>query len=193
MNKSESIKELATALSSFQGKMRSVQKTEINPFFKKKYANLDSIWEACKTLMSEHGLSISQFPAGDNELTSILMHSSGEWLEATTKMNLAKTDPQGHGSAITYMRRYAMSAILGIVTDEDDDGNQASMVKTPVKQAKQAKQSQVTINDVYTAGLDKGMLTDAVDKMYLDKKKKPLSSATPAELAGFETYLNNLK
>jgi len=118
--------ELAKALSIFQGKVKPVKKDSSNPFFKSKYASLDNILDNVKPILSECGLSLTQFPSGDNSLTSILLHSSGEWIKATAKIYPKDSTPQSQGSAITYMRRYAMSAILGIATEEDDDGNASS-------------------------------------------------------------------
>ena len=134
MNKSESIKELATALSAFQGEIKNVVKEGKNPFFKSRYATLDGIWDEVRPILAKHGLAFSQFPTGDNELESHVLHSSGEWVSATTKMYPKDNTPQSHGSAITYTRRYAMCSILGVAT-EDDDGNAAqpapSQVRTP--------------------------------------------------------------
>jgi len=127
MNKSESIKNLAKALSVFQSKVEAIKKTETNPFFKSKYADLSNIIESTRLPLAEAGLSYSQFPTGDNGLTTILMHAeSGEYLESTYNMQPAKNDPQGQGSAITYQRRYALSAVLGLSTENDDDANAAS-------------------------------------------------------------------
>lgn len=126
MEKSESIKELATALCKFQGEVEKIKKTETNPFFKSKYANLSSILDVIRLPLSENGLSFVQFPTDTYELTTILMHTSGEWMQAAYKMEPTKKDPQGLGSVITYQRRYALGAILGLNIDEDDDGNKGS-------------------------------------------------------------------
>jgi ERF superfamily len=142
MNKSESIKELATALSKFQGEVQTIKKDATNPFFKSKYAPLDTIIEGIKKPLMANGLSYSQFPTGDNELSTILMHSSGEWIQSSVKMFAKDNTPQAQGSSITYMRRYAISAILGIATDDDDDANIAQgnakkfTAKTQIQDAK---------------------------------------------------------
>lgn len=130
MNKSDSIKEISKALATFHGKVGAVKKDADNPFFKSKYASLDSIVETIKAPLEESGLTYAQFPSGTNGLSTILMHpESGEWIEDTFTVPLAKSDPQGAGSAITYMRRYALGAILGLATETDDDGNGASAPK----------------------------------------------------------------
>ena len=127
MQKSESIKAIAAALITFHLKVENIKKDSTNPFFKSKYASLSNILDAISTPLEESGLSFVQFPTGDSGLTTILMHSeSGEYLEADYTMKAAKDDPQGRGSAITYQRRYALSAILGLNIDEDDDANHAT-------------------------------------------------------------------
>jgi hypothetical protein len=135
MEKSDSIKNLALALSSFQATVEAVKKDSDNPFFHSKYASLDNTLATIKEPLIEAELAISQFPDG-NGLTTILMHTvSGEWIQSTMSVPLAKNDPQGAGSAITYMRRYALGAILGLATETDDDGNTASTPATGTKTA----------------------------------------------------------
>ena len=135
MNKSESITNLAKALNSFQSKITAVKKDAINPFYKSKYATLDTIWESIRKPLSENGLSVTQ-TMGILQGTPImallettLYHTSGEWISGTQLVNPIKDDPQSLGSAISYARRYSLSAILGIVADEDDDGNIATKPK----------------------------------------------------------------
>ena len=134
MNKSQSIKELAIALSKFQKEAKPITKSATNPFFKSKYAPLESVIEDTKELREKHGLSVSQFPSGENELSTILMHTSGEWIEASVKLHSKDNTPQSQGSAITYMRRYAFSSILGLATEDDDDANVAQGFKETKKQ-----------------------------------------------------------
>lgn len=131
MNKSESIKEIATALCAFQGAVEKIKKGNTNPFFKSKYASLSDILDVIRQPLSDNKLSFVQFPKGEHELETMLMHSSGEWMSETYKMKPTKDDPQGAGSVITYQRRYALGAILGLNIDEDTDGNE----KTPEKKA----------------------------------------------------------
>lgn len=126
MNKSESLKAISKALISFHQKISKIAKDSKNPFFKSKYASLSTILDAIETPLCESGLSICQFPTGQNGLTSVLMHESGEWISAEYEMKPVKDDPQGRGSCITYQRRYALAAILSLNIDEDDDGNKAS-------------------------------------------------------------------
>ncbi len=130
MNKSESIKELASALCKAQSEMKGAQKDSVNPFFKSKYADLSSVWDAARPVLAANGLSVSQLvdraDGGNIGLTTLLLHSSGEWLESKATIPMKDGTAQAAGSAITYLRRYALAAILGVVADEDDDGNAAS-------------------------------------------------------------------
>ena len=124
--KSETITNLAKAMMEFQKEVKAVQKNGENPHFKSSFATLDDIVAAIKEPMAKAKLSYVQMPTGENQLVTILMHETGEYMESTVKMKPTKDDPQGQGSAITYMRRYSLSAMLGLATEEDDDGNGAS-------------------------------------------------------------------
>lgn len=127
MEKSQTITEIAKALITFQLKVDKIGKDANNPFFKSKYASLSNIQEAIHIPLAESGLTYSQMPDGENGLTTILIHAeSGEYLQSTYDMVPTKNDPQGRGSAITYQKRYALTAILGLNIDDDDDGNLAS-------------------------------------------------------------------
>jgi hypothetical protein len=126
MNKSESIKNIACALVKFQASVSKVSKESNNPFFKSKYASLANILDTIQKPLSECGLAISQFPDG-NALTTIIVHAeSGEWMESSYVMPVAKqNDPQAMGSAITYARRQSIGSILNLNIDDDDDGEKA--------------------------------------------------------------------
>lgn len=128
MEQSETIGALAAALAKAQGAMRGAIKDANNPHFKSKYADLASVWDACRDALSANGLSVIQAPGPceGNQLsvTTILAHSSGEWMRERLTIPLSKVDAQGYGSAVTYGRRYALSAMVGIAP-EDDDGNAA--------------------------------------------------------------------
>jgi len=123
------IKNIGKALMKFHEEMGVIYKTETNPFFKSKYADLATILTAIKIPLTKAGLTFVQIPTGENELRTILIHpESGETIEGTFKMTPSKNDPQGQGSVITYQKRYALSAILGLNTEQDDDGNKASEI-----------------------------------------------------------------
>ena len=136
MEKSQSIVNIAKALSQFQAKMGKVNKDATNPFFNSKYATLSNILEAIKMPLQESGLSFTQFPTGQNGLTTVLMHAdSGEYMQTDYFMNPTKSDPQAQGSAISYMRRYALAAVLGLNIDDDDDANAATHGAATPKEA----------------------------------------------------------
>jgi len=133
MNKSESIAGLAAALAKAQGAMKGAVKDSANPFFKSKYADLASVVEAIRSAFSANGLSYIQTvePSDKDEvrIETTLLHSSGEWISCgVLALPVSKHDAQGFGSALTYARRYSLSAAVG-VAPEDDDGNAASATK----------------------------------------------------------------
>ena len=128
MNKSDTIGEIAKALCKAQSEMMGAAKDAKNPFFKSNYADLSSVVKAVKEPFSNNGLSYSQFPITSElgaGVSTILMHTSGEFLQSELILPLSKKDAQGAGSAITYARRYALQSLAGIPS-EDDDGNLAS-------------------------------------------------------------------
>lgn len=162
LNKSESIKELATALAAFNGEVSRVAKDRSNPFFKNNYATLDQIIDEVRPILHKNGLSIMQIPSGDADnvtLKTLLMHVSGEWIESEpVAMKPVKNDPQSVGSAITYARRYSLAAFLSLNTGEDDDGNAASQAKAPAannKPVEQPPKASGTSNKVSEAQLKK--------------------------------------
>jgi hypothetical protein len=130
MQKSESIRNIAKALAGFQADVKNPANTADNPFYKSKYAPLSDVLNIVRPLLTKHGLSVFQSPSGDGQnvtVTTVIMHESGEWIESDPlTLKADKATAQGAGSAITYARRYAISAVLGISSEDDDDGNFAS-------------------------------------------------------------------
>ncbi len=128
---SPEIKELAKALLNVQRKIQPVSKDAVNPFTKSKYATLNSVMAASREALLENGIWLCQYPVpvetqGCIGLATKLTHvESGQWQSSLAVIPLPKADPQGMGSALTYARRYALTAMLGMVT-EDDDGEAAS-------------------------------------------------------------------
>ena len=151
MQTSEHINELATALAKAQGEITGALKDSANPFFKSKYADLASCWDACRAALSSNGLSVvqttargepvtiqwettdqatgevSQFKVDTVELVveTTLIHSSGQWIRSSLPLIPRDASPQGMGSALTYGRRYGLTAMIG-VAQVDDDANAAS-------------------------------------------------------------------
>ena len=130
MQHSEDIKDLAAALAKAQAQIKPASKDATNPHFKSRYADLPAVWDACRAPLSANGLSVVQLPADAGEgrvgLTSILLHASGQYISETFSTKLQQDNAQGVGSALTYLRRYALASMVGIVADDDDDGNAAS-------------------------------------------------------------------
>lgn len=127
--KSESVANLAQALSMAQGEIQSAQKDARNPHFNNTFASLKEVRQACQAPLSKHKIAITQIPQfSETEmwLETVLMHASGDWIMSRYPIRPTRNDPQSLGSAITYAKRYAMSAMVGIVADDDDDGNLAS-------------------------------------------------------------------
>jgi hypothetical protein len=120
------------AIQEFQKKCPLIKKDANNPFFKSKYAPLDSILPIITPILHECGLVEVQIPNGTALMTRIVHVESGEMIEGNPDLLIEKQTPQGHGSAITYMRRYSLIAMLGLNVDEDDDGNKAEKGKEKV-------------------------------------------------------------
>ena len=143
MRKSESIVELSKALAKFQEEVKQPLKDKNNPFFKSKYVPLENVVEAITDVAPKNGLSFVQWALNDENgrvgVATMLMHESGEWIEFdAVHMKADKETAQGAGALITYLKRYSLSAVFGITSDQDDDGNGASGNKAP-KSATQAE------------------------------------------------------
>ena len=135
MRTSDTIDALATALALAQGEIRPAIKDALNPAFHSKYADLGAVFEAIRPALAKHGLSVVQMPEHSDDallhLTTRICHKSGQWIEGTMSIPVGKVNAHGYGSAITYARRYALAAAVGVVSDEDDDGNAAT--QAPVR------------------------------------------------------------
>lgn len=133
---SESIANLAVSLVQFQGEVSTIGYDKKNPQFRSKYVTLDTLIEATKPILQKHGLTVLQFPTSDGDgdvgIKTILLHSSGEYIESNElwmkPVRMVKggeyvtaNDPQAAGSTISYLRRYSYLAILNLATGEDDD------------------------------------------------------------------------
>lgn len=178
MNKSESITNLVKALTTFQGKMTAVKKDAINPFYKSKYATLDTIWETIRKPLSENGLSVAQtmnLIDDKSVLETTLYHTSGEWISGTQLVNPVKDDPQSLGSAISYARRYSLSAILGIVTDEDDDANIATKPEVKPKAESKSPEKPVSPNVETPQKTEPSISAAQTKKIYASVKEKGIT------------------
>ena len=131
---SDSVAALAAALAKAQGMMSHASKDAQNPHFRSRYADLAAVWSAVREPLSANGLSVVQTVAqGDGTVgvRSLLLHASGEWISSLLEMPVAQKTPQGYGSALTYARRYALAALVGIAQD-DDDAEAATRPSAPV-------------------------------------------------------------
>ncbi|HSH23996.1 MAG TPA: ERF family protein [Massilibacterium sp.] len=131
MKKSESITEISKALAKFHSEVKQPARSARNPFLKNKYVPLEDLVESITDVAPEHGLSFVQWALNDEHgrigVATMLMHESGEYIEFDPIfMNAEKDTPQGAGSLITYLKRYSLSAVFGMTSDLDDDGNESS-------------------------------------------------------------------
>ncbi len=130
MSHSEQINELAKALATAQGQIGGAVKGKENPFFKSRYADLPAVMDACRIPLSKNGIAViqsMQFDGDASWIETMLAHASGQWVMSRYPLRPTKSDPQSMGSCVSYARRYALMAMVGIVAeDEDDDGHKAS-------------------------------------------------------------------
>nr|WP_296986554.1 ERF family protein [uncultured Desulfovibrio sp.] len=123
---SENITELAKALLNVQRTVQPIAKDAENPFTKSWYASLNSVMDACRDALITNGIWLCQYPMPVEQPNSLglvtkLTHAeSGQWQSSLAVVPLPKADPQGMGSAMTYARRYALTAMLGMITEDDD-------------------------------------------------------------------------
>lgn len=182
---SPQIDQLAVALCQLQSELEDVERNSENPFFKSGYADLSAVWKAVRPLLCKNGLSITQVGNhADDGLETILMHKSGQWISGTVPFLLKERTMQSLGSAISYARRYGLSAILG-VSQKDDDGNAPTQPekKTPVNTTGVNTPSQTAA----AQGLDKpGDHVITVGKKYAGMKIKHLSKE---DWEGYSNYL----
>ena len=136
MKTSDNVDKIIPAFIAFQAELPAVPKDSENPHFRNKYASLGAITEAMRPHLKNHGLGYMQYMAhrdGFQFMITRFAHTSGQWIEDDGYLlNPTKNDPQGMGSAVTYGRRYTISAFAGIISEDDDDGNRASE-PAPVK------------------------------------------------------------
>lgn len=121
---SAEINEISAALSAFQGEVEQPSLNKENPYFKSRYVDLSGVLKAAQKTMAKHGLSVAQIIDGGDIIT-LLSHKSGQWFKSVCPIGSYKNQ-QDRGSAITYTKRYAICAILGIAADTDDDDNSAT-------------------------------------------------------------------
>lgn len=163
---SDSTDKLDEALAKAQGEMEGALKDSENPYFKSRYADLASVWAACRAPLSKYKISVTQWPihSEDSHLHIItrLAHL-GQWMQSEFSLPVAKVDPQGYVAAATYARRCALSAAVG-VAPEDDDGNAAAAAMNGMK-----NKTQATLEEAAKRGST--ILQEAWSKLTNDARK----------------------
>lgn len=202
MKKSDSISELAKAFAKTQQEMKQPLKNAENPFFNSTYVPLENVAQSITDVATKNGLSYSQEPTvvdGVVSVTTLVMHSSGEWIEyEPLRLKPDKNNIQGCGSAITYAKRYALSAIFGITSDKDDDGNGAvnyEQVNNQRSQKRPAQKSELSAkaNKLFSQLIDLGQTQEdiaAYVKSFMDEKG--LEKSTEAKTAAMEQMKNDI-
>lgn len=141
---SAEIGELASAFASAQAELSPAAKNAQNPHLKNRYADIAAVYEAIRETLPKHGLSVSQIimpHESKARVRTLLMHKSGQWLASECLMPLDRNGgPQGMGSAITYARRYSLSAIVGVVSEDDDDAEAAQPRRQQQAQPQQRRE-----------------------------------------------------
>jgi hypothetical protein len=174
--KSEQVNELFTALAKAQAEFEPAELDGKNPHFDSRFATLASIFESCRVILAKHGLSVVQpvsMVDGQVTVTTIVGHSSGQWVSGQISMRPERTGPQAIGSTITYFRRYGLGAMLGIVTDSDDDAEGAERGPNRSNHLKSVKQPETTKN--FNESLD-----DWKKKITITPKLPELQKLIPA-------------
>jgi hypothetical protein len=142
-NKSQGLAELTKALINVQRNVNGAKTNKVNPHLNNKYADLASVWDTCRELLADNGLAVThtfEDSAADTvKCMATLLHVSGQSITSSLTMKLAKSTPQEVGSAATYARRYTLAALVGIVIDDDDDGNKASKPAKPANELEETK------------------------------------------------------
>ena len=193
MRRSETINEISAALAKAQGMLRPAIKDTVNPFFKSVYADLAAIIDVIREPLSSNGLAILQSietDAGDVVITTLLSHTSGQWIETALRLKPTKNDPQGVASAATYGRRIGLQSLVGVAADTDDDGNAASATqsqkpapapKANANELEELRQKMVIESEVMALGTAMGAVYDEAGMDSVRAAFSKLSSKLTAE------------
>ena len=187
------IDQLAAALVAAQGEFASIPKTADNPFFKSRYAPLSTVVEVTQPILAKHGLAVSQhpttLPSGEPALTTHLLHASGQQLVSTMQLYAAKHDPQGQGAAITYARRFAYMAVLGLVADDDDDGNTATRARQAEPKAKPRSPADKARDALLEVCKKQGIAPAGIAAKFADETGLSIYEADPETIQTFTETL----
>lgn len=183
MHSSPTIALIAAALVKAQKEMGNAKKDATNPFFKKNYADLNSVREAVLPVLNIHGISVIQPPCivdGKNYVETVMLHESGEFISSLTEIITDKpNDAQRHGSGLSYARRYALASIANIGAEDDDANKAVGKAATPVQQQTTWSPTAAEMQE----------LSDLINNSTLDKDKQDAAATaiteckTPAAVA----------
>lgn len=211
MTHSPDLKELICALVKAQANILPAPQDRTNPFFNSKYATLNSVMDVVKKPLLDNGLTISQWIEKTEKgevLTTFLLHISGQFMSSSSSLLTVKADMQSQGSAISYAKRYAIASIVGVVSEDDDDGEKAvSRNSQPVEAKTAAPKSAVrSLDDDGSYRVTFGKYKDRTLKeidiydlsqycSYLEQKaleaKKPIQGQVAAFMTSASKFLNS--
>ncbi|MGN1245586.1 MAG: ERF family protein [Muribaculaceae bacterium] len=154
---STEISAISAAVSAFQGEIEQPSLNKENPYFKSRYVDLSGVLKSAQKLLAKNGLAVMQIISGGDIIT-LLTHKSGQWIKSICPIGNYKSQ-QERGSAITYTKRYAICAMLGIAADTDDDGNSATDAD------KKGNGKTLPPNDNYTKKIPDDMLMQALKEL----------------------------
>jgi hypothetical protein len=188
MKTSEMINEISKAISLAQGEMRPASKSTVNPFFKSKYSTLAQVWDVIREPVAKNNLTILQDVSSTEHgiaISTRICHASGQWIEfGPLEIPLNKKDAQSVGSATSYGKRYALSAAIGVVSEEDDDGEAAMGRKEEKK-----KELPKTVNKAQWTELNQ--LIDQCDSEFQQKMWDYLTSQGITSFAEMDEAMFN--
>jgi hypothetical protein len=195
---SDTMQQLFHALAQAQGEMRAAAYDAKNPHFKSKYSTLSSVLGAILPALNRHGLSLMQHPTFDGDLvslTTVVTHSSGQWMRSTMSMPIGKRrDAHAMGSCISYLRRYSASSISGLMQG-DDDGNAAVGRPVSTQPARRAAPPapNLTLSDVEKAAVDAGLTMVELNQWCLAVNRPELEEMTASQWGHVIRWLSNDK
>lgn len=177
---------LSKAFVALQADLTPVAKSAVNPFFKAKYAPLPEVMETIQPLLAKHKLAVMQPMTnldGQPAIKTILIHESGQMMQEVSPIFLNKQDAQSHGSAITYARRYGVMSLLGLVADDDDDGNKASK-STGYTGSSERPASEKQLDLIRNLASRQGLSGDLLEARLADIKTSEQASEAISKLKG---------
>lgn len=186
LTSSEKLDLLLPALTKAQKKIKPAIKNVTNNFLKTEYADLASVSEACRTALNENGFAVVQSPYNEGErigLETTIYHESGQFIRSRLSVILSKNDTQATGSIITYLRRYQLAALAGVIVEDDDAEGSLLRGSATAKAAAAARPpTAAPVNKLsdYTKTLYKTRIAEAIDAVMLDHIKAELEKVCRA-------------